>query len=94
MRTGSNRPQLRGKFIEMPVHQLGICRCQRWWCYLMTGRSIFFCRRQKIFPEKLALTGNLACDRQLTRRLFDSILCEVENGFITNMTARVSARGA
>ena len=60
----------------------------------MTGRSIFFCRRQKVVPEKLTLTGNLACDGQLTRRFFDSILRQVENGFITNMPARVSACGA
>ena len=60
----------------------------------MTGRSIFFRRCQKVVPEKLSLTGNLACDGQLTRRLFDSILRQVENGFITNMPARVSARGA
>ena len=93
MRTGGDRPQLRGKFIEMLVHQLGICRCQRWGRRLMTRYSIFLSRRQKVVPEKLALTGNLACDGQLTRRFFDSILRQVENGFITNMPARVSARG-
>ena len=94
MRTGGDRPQLRGKFVEMPVYQLGICRCQRWGRRLMTRYSIFFRRCQKVVPEKLSLTGNLACDGQLTRRFFGSILRQVENGVITNMTARVSARGA